>query len=200
MKKLLLISLALLLPLVGWNTVCADNGFYVIGGRGVKYAPVPKSGQTTSYAARDDGDLQKGVSWPSPRLINNGDGTVTDKLTGLIWTQSANLFSGTWSQALNYAATLASGSSGLTDGSQAGDWRLPNVEELQSIIDYGNAWPALPGGGATPIYGWQPGDCWTSTTDAGYTDHAWVVGIGGGSRSSDDKGNYHYAWCVRGGK
>ena len=41
-------------------------------------APVEKSGQTTSYATGDDGDLEKGVAWPSPRFTDNGDGTVTD--------------------------------------------------------------------------------------------------------------------------
>ena len=40
-------------------------------------APVPKTGQTISYAAGDDGALQKGVTWPVPRFTDNGDGTVT---------------------------------------------------------------------------------------------------------------------------
>ena len=48
-------------------------------------APVAKTGQTTSFASGDDGDLQEGVASPSPRFTNNGDGTVTDNLTGLIW-------------------------------------------------------------------------------------------------------------------
>ena len=48
-------------------------------------ALVPATGQTDSVAAGDDGDLQKGVPWPDPRFTDNGDGTVTDHLTGLIW-------------------------------------------------------------------------------------------------------------------
>jgi hypothetical protein len=48
-------------------------------------APVPKTWQTTSYGTGDDGDLRKGVAWPDPRWTDNGDGTVTDHLTGLIW-------------------------------------------------------------------------------------------------------------------
>ena len=43
---------------------------------------VPKTGQTTSYRTHDDGDLEKGVTWPSTRFTDNGDGTVTDNLTG----------------------------------------------------------------------------------------------------------------------
>ena len=48
-------------------------------------APVPKTGQTESLADHDDGYYKKGVEWPNPRFIDNGDGTVTDKLTGLLW-------------------------------------------------------------------------------------------------------------------
>src|SRR5215831_9628931 len=53
-------------------------------------APVPRTGQTTSYAARDDGALQKGVALPTPRFTNNNNGTITDNLTGLIWLKNAN--------------------------------------------------------------------------------------------------------------
>ncbi len=50
------------------------------------------TGQVTSYAAGDDGGFQAGEPWPSPRFIDNGDGTVTDQLTGLMWLQNANIF------------------------------------------------------------------------------------------------------------
>src|SRR5215831_10404550 len=53
-------------------------------------APVPRTGQTTSYAAGDDGALQKGVAWPTPRFTDNNNGTITDNLTGLIWLKNAN--------------------------------------------------------------------------------------------------------------
>ena len=85
-------------------------------------APVPKTGQTTSYTLGDDGDLEKGVPWPNPRFTDNEDGTVTDNLTGLLWLKNANCFgSTTWSQAVSYCNGLASGSCGLTDDSDAGD-------------------------------------------------------------------------------
>ena len=61
---------------------------------------VPKTGQTTcsdeSGVSRpctgtgEDGEHQKGVAWPNPRFTDNGDGTVTDNLTGLIWLKDAN--------------------------------------------------------------------------------------------------------------
>ena len=55
-------------------------------------SPVPKTGQTTSYATGDDGELEKGVAWPNPRFTDNNNGTVTDNLTGLIWLKHANCF------------------------------------------------------------------------------------------------------------
>ena len=86
------------------------------------------------------------MAWPTPRFTDNNNGTVTDNLTKLIWTKNANAF-GTkkWDDALSAANSLASGTiPGLTDGSKAGDWRLPNVRELQSLIDYEFYSPALP--------------------------------------------------------
>ena len=77
-------------------------------------APVPRTGQTTSYAAGDDGALQKGVAWPNPRFTKNVNaaddngagggtagngicdgtetcnGTVTDNLTELTWLRNTN--------------------------------------------------------------------------------------------------------------
>lgn len=92
MRRALAISLSLVLALVGWSTAVAEDGFYVIPAMRAKYAPVPKTGQTQSYTAGDDGDLQKGVAWPTPRFAGNGNGTVTDKLTGLIWLKNAKVF------------------------------------------------------------------------------------------------------------
>ncbi len=104
------------------------------GGSG---AAVEKTGQTTSYATGDDGDLKTGVVWPSPRFTDNSDGTVTDNLTGLIWLQDADAGDGTetWADALSICNSLAAGQQGLSDGSSAGDWRLPTEKELHSLID-----------------------------------------------------------------
>ena len=44
-----------------------------------------QTGQTTSIVTGDDGYYEKGVSWPVPRFVDNGNGTITDNLTGLIW-------------------------------------------------------------------------------------------------------------------
>ena len=133
---------------------------------------LPKTGQTTSYAVGDDGDLEVGVAWPSPRFTDNLDDTVTDNLTGLMWTKDANLAGiKTWGDALTYVNAL--GLAGYND------WRLANVNELESLINAeeasSTAW--LNTQGFTEV---QDAIYWSSTTYDNNTDNAWVVHIGDG--------------------
>ena len=164
-------------------------------------AGVARTGQATSYSATggEDGDLQKGVAWPSPRFTDNGNGSVTDNLSGLIWLKNANCFSiRTWEQALANANALANGQCSLTDGSTAGQWRLPNVKELQSLINFGTYNPALPSG--HPFSGVQSNYYWSSTTDAYNTSGAWLVYLYYGYVNAYYKTNSYYVWPVRGGQ
>jgi hypothetical protein len=203
MKRFLLITLALVLGLGGWSAVGAEDGFYVIPSLKV----VPKTGQTTSYAPGDDGAWQKGVASPSPRFTDNGNGTVTDNLTRLIWMKNANAFgTKTWADALTAANTLASGSGDLNDGSKAGDWRLPNVRELQSLVDYAFSNPTLPNTLGTgqwaegnPFQGVQSSFYWSSSTHPNSTTRAWLVDFFDGGVGYYYKSNSYSVWCVRGG-
>jgi hypothetical protein len=198
MKKGLLIALSLSLALAGWNLAWAQD-FYVIPVTKANYAPVPKTGQTNPSGTGTDGALQKGVAWPNPRFIDNGNGTVTDKLTGLIWMQQASsLGQKNWGDALSAANGLASDSYGLADGSKAGDWRLPNARELQSLVDYGRYGPALPA--PNPFTAVQSAAYWSSTTYASDADAAWLVDFNGGVEYYNGKSYAGYVWCVRGGK
>ena len=94
----------------------------------------PSSGTTGSYNT---------PAWTGVRFTDNGDGTVTDNLTTLIWLKDASCSDlpgtdadgkGTWSEALSAARNLENGTCGLSDGSSERDWRLPNVNELHSLI------------------------------------------------------------------
>jgi len=164
---------------------------------------LPKTGQTTSYATGDDGDLERGASWPTQRFTNV-DGTtplsgsvVFDQLTGLMWSRSANLpgATKTWQQALDYIASMNSGSGtyGYTD------WRLPNLNELESLVNAGAAGTAawLTSQGFTAV---QTNYYWTSTTNASGTGQIWVVNMHFGYLYFHDKTNIHYVWPVRAGQ
>lgn len=166
----------------------------------VGIARTPKTGETTSYGTGSDGALQKGVAWPSPRFKDNGDGTVTDRLTGLIWLRNANCFGAeTWTSALSSANNLASGSCGLKDSSIAGNWRLPTVNELQSLVndqesDEGS-W--LNGQGFNNV---QSNRYWSSTTYAPGTTYARYVYMYDGNVYQIPKTFNYYVWPVRGGQ
>ena len=100
---------------------------------------------------------------------------------------------------MNFANNLASGICHLADGSKSGDWRLPNVRELQSLVDYGTSNPALPDPKGAPFSDFQVSVYWSSTTNAFRPVGAWVVLFFDGSVSFSNKTNGNYAIAVRGG-
>jgi hypothetical protein len=194
------------------------------GGTCTGGAQVRKTGQETCYDASggtvtcadtgQDGDLQKGVAWPNPRFTDNSNGTVTDNLTGLIWTENADCYAPlkNWQGALTYANAVhpgysgTEGNCGINDGSSAGDWRLPNIDELLSLVDREYSGPALSnaeGTGQAGITGTVAftgsfDDChWTSTTYVSNKSHAWKVVMNTGESSSYSKVSGCRVWLVR---
>ena len=165
-------------------------------------APVPRTGQSHSYNPRDDGHYQRGVVWPHPRFANNGDGTVTDNLTGLIWLRDANcsLFNAprTWYDSINIIIPqLEDGFCQLTDGSSPCDWRLPNRSELLSLHHMGNH-PPLPS--EHPFTNVVDDNYWSSTTWRISDGTAWYVDMDDGIVHILSKSEARYIWPVRGGR
>lgn len=192
-------------------------------------SPVPQSGQTFSLLQGDDGYYQAGVAWPDPRFtlnVNDSDdmngngfcdeteicnGTVTDELTGLVWLQEANCFGARgWIDAINDANNLAddgSSNCGLSDNSQAGDWRVPNVKEILSIMDYGQTFPTLLLPTGHPFVDVQVGGVnsppdryWTSTaiTAEGSGVYAVSISVGWVERFVLENFDF-FVWPVKGG-
>jgi Protein of unknown function (DUF1566)/Carboxypeptidase regulatory-like domain len=163
---------------------------------------LPKTGQIIGYSPGDDGYLQKGVAWPYLRFIDNGDGTITDILTGLVWFQDAAcLGKKQWLDALAAAGGLAGGACGLSDNSKPGDWRLPNINELNSLVHV-NRWnPAVPsqrlGSADGPFSGVEKYGYWSSTTFAAHTYQAWIVHFLFGQLEPFSKKSALYVWPVR---
>jgi uncharacterized repeat protein (TIGR01451 family) len=162
---------------------------------------LPQSGQTASYATGDDGDIQAGVAWPSPRYLDNGDGTISDNLTGLMWLKDANCFGGqSWVGGLGTVAAFNANPGGYAcqDYSAAySDWRMPNINELATfwtIVPGVMGFPAMIQGlGFTRV---QTGDYMSSTMVAGNPFYPWGIYFGGNSYLSTNGGNF--LWPVRG--
>jgi hypothetical protein len=118
------------------------------------------------------------IKIPTPRFNDNGDGTVTDNLTGVVWLKNANCFGlRLWDEAVSDVARLRSGHCGLTDGSRPGDWRLPTIAELEMLMNLAYLGPAVSNTAGTGQ--WTEGDpfngiivfnlYWSSTSYAGHT-------------------------------
>jgi hypothetical protein len=126
---------------------------------------------------------------PQRVFKDNGDGTVTDLKTGLVWEQSdaQNNVLRTWQQAVDYCAELNLG--GKTD------WRLPSRTELLSIVDYSRINPAI-----DTIYfpNCRSYFYWSGTTVADGPSLAWYVYFGNGYDYWGHKDYNDYVRCVRG--
>lgn len=173
---------------------------------------IPSTGMTISSVPGDDGDLEKGVAWLVPRFTGNGNGTIMDKPTGLIWIKDGNCTkfyaedatgqnNRPWEQAVEAVNKLASTPGGLycglTDGSVAGIWRLPNRKELDSLLDMSTYNPALPLG--HPFTNTVPASYyWTSTNIAfDTTSRAWCIHFENGNQYDCRKSDELYIRAVR---
>ncbi len=183
---------------------------------------LPASGQTTSYAPGDDGAVQAGAVLPLS-YTDNSDGTITDNKTGLMWEKldksgSAHDVSNTFTWATAFSSKIVALN---TTPCFAGycDWRLPNVKELESLVDYGRQNPAIdPSFNANCVPGCVVATCsctsspnfmyWSSTTFVGDPSSAWLVDFYNGSfgplwsgTTAQEKvmSGYYLVRAVRGG-
>lgn len=171
------------------------------------YAPIPCAG------TGQDGELQKGVA---RSYTDNGDGTITDNATGLMWEKLSDDGSihdkdtdYTWTNAI--AAKIAT--LNATTFAGYGDWRLPNVSELLSLINHGAAGPAVFSvfnSGCAPSCTVSICSCtrgtsvndfayWSSTTNQGDLNDAWQVSFNLGWVGPGPKPLFRFVRAVRAG-
>lgn len=126
-----------------------------------------------------DGFYQSGCPMLG-RYVDHGDGTVTDTCTGLMWQKMCAPERLDWQQALHHCEQLTLG------GHE--DWRLPNVRELQSIVDYGRDHPCI-----DPVFAAAMSWYWSSSTLAVTPSDAWTVcfGYGGAVLEFNKTGTFH---------
>jgi len=140
------------------------------------------------------------------RWCDNGNGTVRDMTTGLVWLKNANCAATlngvvktstlTWDNARIWSAAMVSGQCGLTDGSSAGDWRLPTKNELVGVT---TGIEPLLSGNPRNFSGVQNSDYWSSSSFVGDSTAAVMVG-NGGLDNSVPKTYDTFVWPVRGGQ
>jgi uncharacterized repeat protein (TIGR01451 family) len=175
---------------------------------------LPQTGQTQCFntdgeeipctGTGQDGEIRAGLPWPDLRFTNNGNGTITDNLTGLIWDQNAGgNYYPDWQDALDAVKNL-----NATKYKGFSDWRLPNVFELESLM------MNYPAGQAPHVYlaaqgfsGVSESGYWTSTTSAYYYGdpdnivqyyQAFYVAPGYGIYVYPKVNGNLYLWAVRG--
>jgi triacylglycerol esterase/lipase EstA (alpha/beta hydrolase family) len=145
---------------------------------------IPDTGQITSYTSTFGEDSDYTINPPS--YTDNGNGTVTDNVTGLVWQQEDDNQTRIWSSALIYCNNSTLGA--------YTDWRLPTQKELNNIVDYEVHNLAI-----NPVFsGTNSSDYWSSASDYD-TDYAWYTSFEYGGVSTSYKRYKNYVRCVRGG-
>lgn len=225
------------LPVAAWSTSFADGWVVaktkdtgqaidhayllpVRSGQNIAPSMLAKTGQTSCYneagtsincnGTGQDGETQLGVSWPATRFSNNGDGSITDNLSQVMWVANTNLIKSrnpellasinddgdiTWSAGLDYVKLL-------NNESYLGynDWRLPNVVELQSLLnaqEENESWLTSQGfsniGSGISILA----NFWSSTSYPAFSN-AWGINLLTGDTPALDKTiRDSFVWPVR---
>ena len=122
-------------------------------------------------------------------FTDNGNGTLIDNVTGLLWQKTAGVTPMTWDAAADYCASL--NSSGL--GGHSSGWRLPALVELDSIMDLS----VDSGAAINPIFpGTTAAGFWTSNEDPNDNTTAWIMDFGTTDNEVVAKTATNYARCV----
>ena len=157
------------------------------------------------------GQIETLLETGRPRFTDMGDGTIRDNVSGLIWLKDASCDNlphtedgnADWMHAVVAAAVLTSGTCGLTDGSKAGDWRLPSKAEWEAFMSAVYIDPALVNtvGDAQ----WSEGDAFTGVlsdpywtiTEQEYELVAYYANMDNGWMYANDERSHYRVWPVR---
>ncbi len=171
-------------------------GVTVEGGSNSAFGVNHVTGHIKAYAANASGPVGgkyvravRGGDYGTNEYIENGDSTISDSASGLMWAQNDNGAGLDWEAALSYAENA--------DVAGYTDWRLPNVKELQGIVDYTRSPTATDGDkigpAIDPLF-----NCTEITNEAGNSDYAYYwTGTSANFTSGEP---YYYAWYVAFGR
>ena len=158
------------------GNACSVDFYYGFGGNTHK---------SKSFLVRA---VRGGQSWSFDHLVIKADKTVTDIKTGLVWSIESSGTKKNWEGALKYCETYSL--SGYSD------WRLPERDELRSIVDYSRNYPAID----TKFFNAMSEFYWSSTSNTYYTDVAWGVHFYDGDANLRKKSDSFFVRAVRGGQ
>jgi hypothetical protein len=138
------------------------------------------------------------ASTPNSRFKDNGNGTLTDNKTGLIWKQclegqdypgcSGQVYGYDWNGALEEAAN--------SNFAGSSNWRVPSIRELESLVETGCSGPAINAALFPNVYS---GEHWSSSPASGNPQSAWTVNFGSGYSGVSYRYSYGALRLVRGG-
>ncbi len=190
-------------------TVTATNSAVVVGNNPLNLTVttptvyLPATGQTATTPITPsegmDGWYQAGIKIDDSTRFTTEGNCTTDNLTGLMWVKNWSTIN---TRVLNWYDALAIIKNANASGGWCGfrDWNLPTVNELSSLVNYGNY--------SSPAH-WLNGqnfdnvaaDWYWSSTSVPNTNDAWLVSfLYGGVVASNKGGTTNYVWAVRGGR
>lgn len=184
-----------------WSSTTYANIAATAWWGGFYHAIVLSSLKESSYSVR----AVRGLPLPESNFFDNHDGTVTDTTTGLMWEQKTPetmSVAASWQGALSHCENLILNNDGEwtsgapnASGAKYDDWRLPDVNELKSIVNYDLFNPAI-----DPVFEYtEPSLYWSSTTAYGTPYFGWYVNFYDGSVSMEMKMEGFLVRAVRGG-
>lgn len=175
-------------------------GVTVEGGSNAAFGVNHVTGHIKAYAANSNGPVGgkyvravRGGTYGTNDFSDNGDGTISDSNTGLMWAQDDDGITLDWEDALAYAES--------SELAGYNNWRLPNVKELQTIVDYSRSPTATNseniGPAIDPLFSCTqlPSD----VQEAGYDDDYGYYWTGTSAPFTSGE-PYYYAWYVAFGR
>ena len=165
---------------------------------GFTFIGVPKTGQTISFRTGDDGAYEKGAPLSGAFFIDNGNGTITSRATGLMWVKQPENIGGIWESAgqpvkMSWNDAIDN-CNALTYAGYA-DWRLPNANEIVTLFNYEKSAPCID----TAYFPNTKSDNYqTSTTYFNNTARNQIVSMNVPIITNDLKTAIHYVRPVRG--
>lgn len=177
-----------------------DQSYLVWPVRGAANSALPATGQKSCFdnsgrtiacrGSGQDGETRLGRAWPVNRFTAAGN-VIIDRLTGLGWRRQATLTDApaSWIEALAAVDEL-----NRREAGQQTLWRLPNINELESLVDCETCRPTLPAG--HPFEAVED-SYWSSTTSAFEPDWAWALYLEKGAVGVGQKrGRHFFVWAV----